>query len=272
MDILTNIHNKLGTLSKGKRRIAQYLLESCDQAAFQTAGVIGKTVQVSESTVVRFAVDLGYAGYPEMQKALQEVVRNRLTNVCQTVEEHIPKEDLITSVLQGDVAQLRTTMKELDRRSVGDAVEALLQARRIYIFGVGADAPLAAFLHYYFDCIFEDVRYIVNGAEREMLRQLVHISPRDVLLSVGRADDIRKAMEFARQAGAHTIALTDKKEDCADDLLLVKRNRISFADSAVATMSVMNALIAAVYERRKREITEILERCKEFGIYEKSNG
>ncbi len=265
MDILTNIHNKLGTLSKGKQRIARYLLESCEQAAFQTAGLIGKTVQVSESTVVRFAVDLGYDGYPEMQKALQEVVRNRLSNAQQTEMKYTPKEDLLSSVLRSDIQQLRRTMEKLDRRAFDGAVEGLLQARRIYILGVCADAPLAAFLHYNFDCIFEDVRCIVSGADSEILRQLVRISPRDVLLSVSfspASAAVSKAMEFARQAGAQIIALTDGDGECADNVLCVKRNQTSFADSMAAPMSVLNALIAAVYARRKQETAETLERLK----------
>ena len=264
-DILTNIHNKLPTLSKGKGRIAQYLLESCEQAAFQTAAEIGKTVQVSESTVVRFATDLGYDGYPEMQRALQARLRNRLYDKSEPITAS--KDDWIASVMRSELEQLRHTMEDLDRRAFDAAVETLLQAERIYLFGMGSSGLLAAFLGKELQGIFEDVRSIPAADPREILRQLVRISPRDALIyiAIGDASDGEgKIMEFVQHSGARIIALTDREVDHAEHCLTVKRNRIESVDSLTASVSVGTALIGALRARRERETAEILEKLEEI--------
>ena len=147
-DILTNIHNKLTTFSKGQRRIATYILESYDKAAFLTAGALGKITQVSESTVVRFAAELGYDGYPAMQRALQEMVLNRLTSVqrIEVTDERLGEQDVVSTILQADMDRLRHTNEHLDREAFSGAVEALLQARCIYVLGVRSSAALASSL------------------------------------------------------------------------------------------------------------------------------
>ena len=263
MDLLTKIHNKLNSLSKGKRRIAQYLLDSYEQAAFQTASVIGKTVDVSESTVVRFATDLGYDGYPDLQKALQELVRGRLNRPQQDEKPLAVREDLIASVLQADMQQLRTTMQNLDCHAFEGAVDALLQARRVYI--LGNSTLLIGVLRESLECLLEDVRCIVRGEPREILRQLLRISPTDVLLFVGTASHgVNKAMEFAQQSGAKTIALTDENRSSVDYLLCVKCNEMMFADSLMAPLGVIHALITAVSAHRKQETAETLERLEEI--------
>ena len=266
-DILTNIHNKLPTLSKGKQRIARYLLEFCEQAAFQTAGVIGKTVQVSESTVVRFATDLGYDGYPELQKALQELVRHRLSHGQPAAQRPAVNEDLITSVVRGDVQQLRCTMEHLDRRAFQGAVEALLKARKIYLLGVQEDAPLAMLLHRYLQDAFSEVCCITQGDGREILRRLVHLTSRDVLLSINacsHAPVVRKALEFAQQTGAQTVALSDGSDASADYVLAVECHSLAFGGSMAAPLAVVNALLVAVNAGRKQETAETLERLEEI--------
>lgn len=183
-DILTNIHNKLTTFSKGQRRIATYILESYDKAAFLTAGALGKITQVSESTVVRFAAELGYDGYPAMQRALQEMVLNRLTSVqrIEVTDERLGEQDVVSTILQADMDRLRHTNEHLDREAFSGAVEALLQARCIYVLGVRSSAALASSLSYYLHYMFENVRLITTPSTSEVFEQLVRISPQDAVI------------------------------------------------------------------------------------------
>ena len=146
-DILARIQAQLHTFSKGQKRIANYILESYDKAAFMTASKLGKTVAVSESTVVRFAVELGFDGYPSMQRSLQEMVRTRLTSVqrIEAANDRFGDQDVVSSVLQSDIDSIRLTAESLDRREMAACVEAILQAKHIYIVGVRSSAALAAY-------------------------------------------------------------------------------------------------------------------------------
>lgn len=284
-DILASIHNKLGAFSKGQKRIAEYILKEYDKAAFQTAGVLGKTVQVSESTVVRFAAILGYDGYPEMQKALQEMVLNRLTSVqrIEVGESRIAEGDVLTSVLQADTDRIRTTLDEIDRSAFEGAVEALLSCRRIYILGVRSSSALAYFLSYYFHYMFDDVRLLTSASDSEMLEQIVRISPSDVLIGISfprYSSATVRAMEYGRKAGATTIALTDCVSSplarSADYPLCAKSGMVSLVDSMVAPMSVINALVVCVAKRRKQETAQTFEKLERIwdacNVYEKIDG
>ncbi len=283
MDILSVIHKKLPAFSKGQKRIAQYILEEYDKAAFQTASVLGKTVQVSESTVVRFASLLGYDGYPEMQRALQEMVLNRLTSV-QRIEvgaERIAQgEDMLSAVLQSDAERIRSTVESIDRAAFNGAVDALLGARRIYILGLRSSAALATFLSYYFNFIFDDVRLVSCASDSQMFEQLVRISPQDALVGISfprYSTAAIRAMEFSHDAGAHTIALTDCPSapiaQHAQYVLCAKSDMVSLADSMVAPMSVLNALIVSVASKRREETTQIFDRLENlwdsYHVYEK---
>ena len=282
-DILECIHNKMNTFSKGQRRIAAYILESYDKAAFLTAGVLGKTVQVSESTVVRFASQLGYDGYPEMQKALQEMVLHRLTASQRIAvgEKRIAQEDILNSVLLADADRIRKTSEEIDAVQFQDAVEALLSARRIYVLGVRSSASLASFLCYYLRYLFDDVRQLMQLSESEVFEALVRIAPQDVLVGISfpRYCSVTvRAMELARTRGARTVALTDcaaspiaRNADC---VLLAGSGMVSLVDSMVAPMSVINALLVAVASRRKSETTQTFDKLEEiwdsYHVYEKN--
>ena len=283
-DILASIHNKMDTFSKGQRRIAAYLLESYDKAAFLTAGVLGKTVQVSESTVVRFASLLGYDGYPEMQKALQEMVLHRLTAAqrIEVGEKRIAQEDLISSVLLADAERIRKTAEEIDTAQFQAAVETLLSAKRIFVLGMRSSAPLASFLHYYLRYLFDDVRQLMQASESEAFEELVRITPQDVLLGISfprYCSATVRAMELARARGARTIALTDcagsPVAQNADCLLLAGSGMVSLVDSMVAPMSVINALLVALASRRKSESTQTFHKLEEiwdtYHVYE-TNG
>lgn len=282
-DILECIHNKMNTFSKGQRRIAAYILESYDKAAFLTAGVLGKTVQVSESTVVRFASQLGYDGYPEMQKALQEMVLHRLTASQRIAvgEKRIAQEDILNSVLLADADRIRKTSEEIDAVQFQDAVEALLSARRIYVLGVRSSASLASFLCYYLHYLFDDVRQLMQLSESEVFEALVRIAPQDVLVGISfprYCSATVRAMELARTRGARTVALTDcaaspiaRNADC---VLLAGSGMVSLVDSMVAPMSVINALLVAVASRRKSETTQTFDKLEEiwdsYHVYEKN--
>lgn len=282
-DILECIHNKMNTFSKGQRRIAAYILESYDKAAFLTANVLGKTVQVSESTVVRFAAQLGYDGYPEMQKALQELVLHRLTAAqrMEVGETHIMQEDVLSSVLLADAERIRKTAEELDLVQFQAAVETLLSSKRVFVLGVRSSASLASFLCYYLRYLFDDVRQLMLSSESEAFEALVRITPQDVLLGISfprYCSATVRAMELARSRGARTIALTDCASSPiaqnADCLLLAGSGMVSLIDSMVAPMSVINALLVAVASRRKSETTQTLQNFEEiwdrYHVYEKN--
>lgn len=283
-DILECIHNKMNTFSKGQRRIAAYILESYDKAAFLTAGVLGKTVQVSESTVVRFASQLGYDGYPEMQKALQEMVLHRLTAAqrMEVGEKRIAQEDVLSSVLLADAERIRKTAEEIDTAQFQAAVETLLSARRVYVLGVRSSCSLASFLCYYLRYLFDDVRQLMHMSESEAFEALVRITPQDVLLGISfprYCSATVRAMELARSRGARTIALTDCASSPiahnADCLLLAGSGMVSLVDSMVAPMSVINALLVAVASRRKSETTQTFHKLEEiwdsYHVYEKNS-
>ena len=272
-DILTTIHNKMDTLSKGQKRIAQYILSSYDKAAFLTAGTLGKTVQVSESTVVRFAAELGYDGYPQMQQALQEMVLSRLTGVqrMEVTTERIAQEDILSTVLRGDMERLRDSSESISREAFNNAVEALLAAKRIYVMGVRSSSALASFLSYYLNYMFEDVRLITTSSDSEAFEQLVRISSEDAIVGISfprYSSATIQAMKYARAAGATTVALTDSESsplaDHADCLLAAKSDMVSIVDSLVAPMSIINALLLAVCSRRKEQTANTFDKLEEI--------
>lgn len=282
-DILECIHNKMNTFSKGQRRIAAYILESYDKAAFLTASVLGKTAQVSESTVVRFASQLGYDGYPEMQKALQELVLHRLTAAqrMEASETRIAQEDVISTVLLADAERIHKTAEQLDTAQFQAAVETMLSSKRVFVLGVRSSASLASFLCYYLRYLFDDVRQLMLSSESETFEALVRITPQDVLLGISfprYCSATVRAMELAHSRGARTIALTDCASSPiaqnADCLLLAGSGMVSLVDSMVAPMSVINALLVAVAARRKSEATQTLQKFEEiwdcYHVYEKN--
>lgn len=284
-DILSCIHNKMSGFSKGQKRIAAYILESYDKAAFQTAGTLGRTVNVSESTVVRFAAELGYDGYPAMQKALQEMVLNRLTAVqrIEVSSERLREQDILSTILQSDMDKLRVSLDSIDRTAFAGAVDALLSARRVYILGVRSSAALAEFFGYYLNYMFEDVRVVTGASESEMFEKIVHVVPQDAVVGISfprYSTATSKALQYCASAGAQIIALTDGETapiaQSADYLLTAKSDMVSLVDSLVAPMSLINALIVAVASRRRQEVTKTLDSLERvwdrYGVYEKVDG
>ena len=280
-DVLSAIHDRLRTFSKGQKLIAGFILQSYDKAAFMTASKLGKTVGVSESTVVRFAVELGFDGYPSMQKTLQEIVRNKLTSVqrIEAANDRIGNQDVVSTVLQADIDTLRRTSETLDRREMDTSVDAILAARHIYIVGVRSSAAIASFLNFYFRNIFDNVSLVPSTATSEMFEQLLRVGREDVVIGISLprySSRTIKAMQYARDCGATTISITDKPDapagKIADHVLVAKSDMVSIVDSLVAPMSVVNALIVAV-SRKREEVSKTfkdLERLwDEYDVYER---
>ena len=281
-DILSTIHNQMGSFSKGQRRIAQYIESSYDKAAFMTASRLGKMVSVSESTVVRFAVELGFDGYPSMQKALQEMVRNKLTSVqrIEVTNDRLGDQDVVSMVLQADWESIRMTSEALDRRVLDQAVEAILRAKNIYIVGVRSSAVIATFMSFYFRNIFDNVHLVSSSATSEMIEQMLHVSQGDVVIGISLprySSRTVQLMEFARDSGAEVVAITDSLEapaaKRADHTLLAKSDMVSVVDSLVAPMSLVNALILAIGQKKKEDLSRIFENLEgiwqEYEVYER---
>ena len=281
-DILSTIHNQMGSFSKGQRRIAQYIESSYDKAAFMTASRLGKMVSVSESTVVRFAVELGFDGYPSMQKALQEMVRNKLTSVqrIEVTNDRLGDQDVVSMVLQADWESIRMTSEALDRRVLDQAVEAILRAKNIYIVGVRSSAVIATFMSFYFRNIFDNVHLVSSSATSEMIEQMLHVSQGDVVIGISLprySSRTVQLMEFARDSGAEVVAITDSLEapaaKRADHTLLAKSDMVSVVDSLVAPLSLINALIVAIGQKKKGELSRIFENLEgiwqEYEVYER---
>lgn len=281
-DILALIQANMVGFSKGQKQIANFILASYDKAAFMTASKLGKTVNVSESTVVRFAAELGYDGYPAMQKALQEMIRSKLTSVqrIEVTNDRIGNQDILSMVLQADIEKLRMTLEETDREKFSQAVDAILGARRIYILGVRSAAAIAGFLGFYFHLIFENVTLVNTTSASEIFEQLFRVKEGDMVIGVSFPRYSRrtvKAMEFAHDQGATVLAITDSEASplaaAADHMLLAKSDMASFVDSLVAPLSLVNALIVAVGRRKNKDLSQTfgtLERIwDEYQVYEK---
>ena len=281
-DILSVIQTSMPTFSKGQKLIANFILESYDKAAFMTASKLGKTVNVSESTVVRFAAELGYDGYPAMQKALQEMIRSKLTSVQrnEVSNDRIGDQDVLSMVMQSDIEKIRLTMEEADRTGFERAADAIVGARRIYILGIRSASAITSFLGFYFNLIFENVVLIHSTSVSEVFEQIFRIGPGDVIIGESFPRYSRrtvKAMQYARSRGATVVAVTDSEASplaaIADHNLLAKSDMASFVDSLVAPLSLINALIVAVGRRKNEDLSSTFEALEkiwdEYEVYEK---
>ena len=281
-DILSILEEKKSSFSKGQKRIANNITEAYDKAAFMTANRLGKTVGVSESTVVRFAVDLGFDGYPSMQKAMREMVLNRLTSVqrLEVASNRMGDQDVVSTVIHSDMEKLRQTDETLDRNEFTAAVNAILKAKRIYILGVRSVAPLANFLGYYLNYMFHNVHVVSGVSAGEMFEKIVSVNSEDVVIAFSfprYSASTTKGARYCRSAGATVIGITDSKDSplgqCSDHVLLAKSDMVSLVDSLVAPLSLVNALIVAIASRREKELSQTfanLERIwDEYDVYEK---
>lgn len=282
-DIITIIEGKRRSFSKGQNRIARYITENADKAAFMTAARLGQKANVSESTVVRFALELGYEGYPEMRRALQEMIRNRLTSVqrMEVAKTVIGDRDTLAAILNSDMDNILRTQNELDRSHFHAAVDALLEARHIYILGTRTSAALSMFMGFYFNLLFDNVRVLYENTAGEIFEQILRIGPGDVFVGISYPRYSKRTVEavrFAKERGAKVLAMTDAETspiaEGADFCLLARSDMVSFVDSLVAPLSLINALIVAVSER-KADVTgtfsDLEEVWNEYGVYEKND-
>lgn len=281
-DVLAVIQENMGVFSKGQRKIAVFILESYDKAAFMTASRLGKKVGVSESTVVRFAAELGYDGYPDMQRSLQKMIRNRLTSVqrIEVANDRLGDQDLLSMVLQSDIEKIRQTLEELDRTGFERAVDAIVSAQKIYIVGARSSAAIANFMAFYFNLIFDNVAQVAANTPSEMFESLLRVGEKDVVIGISfprYSSSTVQAMAFARGRGAATVAITDSEmsplAEHASYTLKARSDMASFVDSLVAPLSLVNALLVAVSQRKNGDLEHTFRTLEEiwdeYGVYEK---
>lgn len=263
-NVLQIIRDNMDRCSKGHKRIANYILDNYDKAAFMTAARLAATTDVSESTVVRFAAQLGYEGYPEMQHALQEIVRGKLTSLqrIEVSQNQIDGSDILGAVMQRDADSIRSAVADIDREEFARVADRLQHADHIYILGVRSSSFLAGYLNFYFHLIFKNVIYVQNTAAGEIYEQLIHIGPGDVLVGISfprYSKMVIHAVQMAKERGADVIAITDSKVSPLYQLsnmsLLVKCDAISFVDSMAAPLSLLNALILEVGRLNREEVS-----------------
>jgi DNA-binding MurR/RpiR family transcriptional regulator len=267
-DIVSKINEKYNTLSKGQKKLATYIMDNYDKAVFLTATKLGNTVGVSESTVVRFAMSLGYKGYPEFQKSIEELVRTRL-NLVEKMEVTYGRKsqsEILENVLKADAEKIINTLENTDEKAFDLAVNTLINARRVYIIGIRSCAPLASFLSFYLNMILENVVQINTNSTTEIFEQMMHINKEDVIVGISfprYSMRTLKALEFANNRKAKVITLTDNihapinlYSSCN---LVAKSDMVSIVDSLVAPLSVINALVVALCMKRKREVIQTLE-------------
>ncbi len=280
-DLTNRINERYSSMSKGQKLLATYITDHYDKAVFLTAAKLGEVVGVSESTVVRFAAQLGYKGYPQFLKALEELVRTRLDSAreVEVTYGRISRSSVLESVLKTDMESLKGTLEKIDQNAFELAVETILTARRIYIIGIRSCAPLASFLAFYLHLIFENVIQLHTNSSSELFEQMVRIGKEDVIIGISFPRySLRtlKALEFANNRSAKVITLTDSVHSpmnlYSSCNLIAESDMASVVDSLVAPLSVINALIVALCMRRQDEVADTLEMLEqvwdEYQVYE----
>ena len=279
-NLISVIQEKMPGFSKSQRLIGKFITEHYEKAAFMTASKLGLAVNVSESTVVRFAIELGFEGYPEMQKALQNFSKNRLTALqrLDITNDRVDADNLLKSVLLQDIDRIRSTVEMTDEESFGLAVDKILSARNIYIFGAMSSNVLARFMDNYFQLIFDNVHFVQPINTSGIYQQLIRMNEQDVFIVISfprYSQSTVNATSYAASCGANIIAITDGVNSplaaYANQLLLAKSDMASFADSLVAPLSLINAIIVAVGLRKREELEHTLTKLEnmweENGVY-----
>lgn len=280
-DLSNRINESYGKLSKGQKRLATYITDNYDKAVFLTAAKLGEIVGVSESTVVRFATHLGYKGYPEFQKALEELVKNKLNSIqrMEVTYGRINQSKILDTVLRSDAEKLHSTLSKIDEQVFDLAVDTILNAKHIYIIGIRSCAPLASFMAFYFNLIFENVHLIQTSSSSEIFEQMVRIGKDDVIIGISfprYSMRTLKAMEFANNRSAKVITLTDSVHSpmnlYSSCNLIADSDMASIVDSLVAPLSVINALIVALCMKKQTKVAKTLEMLEdiwdEYQVYE----
>ncbi len=281
-DLLSQISAKLPDFSKGQKRIAQFIADHYDQAAYMTASSLGAEVGVSESTVVRFANEMGYDGYPALQAQIRETVRVRLTSVqrVNAANYRMDEGEVLDRILTADAEKILQARESIDQKAFSEAINMILGARNIYILGMRSSAVLAEFMNYYFDLLFDNVRLIRPAGGSEIFEHLMKVHEDDVFIAISfprYTTGIVHATEYASRMGMGVIAITDSLSSPivphAKVSLIAKSEMASFVDSLVAPMSIINAMIAYIGKVKQAEVTDTLGRLeqvwKDYDVYTK---
>ena len=272
-ELLRRIEEQYKELSKGQKRLADYIVQNYDKAVFLTAARLGKVVGVSESTVVRFATQLGYKGYPGFQRALEELVRHKLNSIqrMEVTYGRISQSEILESVLQSDIEKIKMTIGSLDQKAFEEAVDTIVKARKIYIIGIRSCAPLANFLSYYLNLIFDHITLVHTNSSSEIFEQMIRIGEEDVVIGISfprYSMRTLKALEFASNRKAKVITLTDSVHSpmtiYSSCNLIARSDMASIVDSLVAPLSVINALVVALCMKKQKEVVKTLETLEEI--------
>lgn len=282
-DLMKLIQHKFTRLSKGQKLIAEFILNNYDKAAFMTAAKLGESVGVSESTVVRFAIELGFTGYPKLQKALQELIKNKLTTVqrLELSNDYISGGFALKGVLKADMENIRVTLEKINYNAFETVIQDIFEAKRIYIIGLRSSTALAEFLGFYLNVILQNVKNVGYGIS-DIFEQMINVGEGDLVIGIGfprYAARTIDALEFAQNRGAKVVAITDSLlsplASKADATLIAQSNMASFVDSLVAPLSVINALIIAVGMREKESIAETFDSLEkiwqDYSVYSYNN-
>ena len=272
-DVLTRIQDQYPKLSKGQKLLAGYIREHYDKAVYLTASKLGAIVGVSESTVVRFALELGYEGYPSMQRALEELVKNKLTAIqrMEVSQGRVDPDRILSSVLQMDMENIKLTLEQVNEEAFRKATQAILRARKVYILGVRSCSVLANFLSFYLNLIFENVHQVMTSSASETFEQMLQVSSQDVVICISFPRYSKRTVrtaEFAKSRGATVVSITDSDMSplvsVSDYVLMAQSDMVSFVDSLVAPLSLINALILALSSARRDEIAKSLETLEQI--------
>ena len=279
--LILHIQSQYTRFSKGQKLIAQYILKNYDKVAFMTACKLGEAVGVSESTVVRFANALGYSGYPKLQDALQEVIKNKLTTVQRVdmVKEFNDDSAILKKIVKSDMDNIKDTLEEIDEKAFEEAANRILKAKRIYIVGMRSSFTIAQYLGFYLGIILDSV-HVIRTDMGDAFEQVVKINEDDVLIAISFPRYSKKSYQivsYAKEKGAHIVSLTDSPfapvASFTDNLLLVKSNMVSFVDSLVPALSIANALIVSVGMKEKEDIKQHFDDLEaiweKYSVYDK---
>jgi DNA-binding MurR/RpiR family transcriptional regulator len=280
-ELLNRINSHYSSMSKGQKMLATYITDNYDKAVFLTAAKMGEVVGVSESTVVRFATSLGYKGYPEFQEALEELVRNKLNSIqrMEVTYGRISQSEILQEVLHSDAEKIKSTLEKIDHNAFELAVSTILEAKHIYIVGIRSCAPLASFLGFYLNLMFDNVHLLTTNSSSELFEQMVRIGKKDVIIGISfprYSMRTLKALEFANNRSAKVITLTDSVHSpmnlYSSCNLIADSDMASIVDSLVAPLSVINALIVALCMKKQKEVagtlTMLEDIWEEYQVYE----
>jgi len=281
-DLLEKIERAYPKFSKGQKKIANYLMKNYEKAAFMTAASLSENTGVSCSTVVRFAVEIGYDGYPQLQKAMHEMVRTKLTAVqrMEVTSSRMGDRDVLSTILNYDILKIKQTLEEIDKDAFEKAVQTIVNAKKIYILGVRSSSSLAGFLGFYLNIIFDNVRLINTTSASEIFEQILKVNKDDVVIGISfprySARTI-KAIQYAKNQDAKVVAITDSETSpltkYANHTLIARSDIASFVDSLVAPLSVINALIVALGMTNKENVYDNFNKLEniwdEYNVYEK---